>query len=820
MGIANDKKIELLAPAGGYEALRAVIEAGCDAVYIGGSRFGARAYADNPEEDVLLEAIDYAHLRGVSVYLTVNTLFKEGELAELPSYLRPYYERGLDAVIVQDYGVMTMVETHFPDLPIHISTQMTVTEGKVSELFSEHVTRIVPARELSIEDIRRLREETDRELEIFAHGALCYSYSGQCLMSSMIGGRSGNRGRCAQPCRKRYRCAISGEDVCTAYVLSPKDQCLLAHVHELIEARVESLKLEGRMKSPEYAAGVTAVYRKWIDRYYELGGEAYRQYLKEHKSELGEDIACLAELYNRGGFCEGYAFGRKGPEMMAMTRPNHTGIVVGKARSSNTGNGREPRRCGGEKSTKRERTVQIVYTEKIGAGDVLELRDDTTGEVLREYTIGKDADPRRYSEISLKTTSGTLSEMTVYRTRNDALLKEIGEHYCTERKAIPLQAYFTAQAGAPISLTVCGSSGEPAVTAMGPVPEAATTASATVEQVRRRLCKTGDSAFLFAECEVVLGENLFLPVSWLNELRREVLALYEREATKRYHRVSCDCPIEVERVRQQKSNLFHSICLVHTSEQAEVAVRHDFVSVVAIDTEGDWEVCLRMTAEKPRMLVLPRIDKAQTDETTERAIDRAFLDGFGIVVRTLGQLLRVKKRSEREGRSILVYTDTTLPVMNATAAQWLREKGATYTTLSPELRREEMRESSRDSILKIYGHEVLMVSEQCVRANTFGCHPEEKTLLRLIDGEGASFPVKTVCRFCYNLIYNGPTTSLLPYAKTIGSFPLSGLRLDFTVESAAETERVLDRFTAAFSGEDEKIVEEDITRGHWKRGVL
>ena len=197
-------KIELLAPAGSYEALCAVIEAGCDAIYIGGARFGARAYADNPPEEQLIRGIDEAHLRGVKVYLTVNTVLKNNEMAELREYLLPYYEAGLDAVIVQDFGVMKRISEWFPDLPIHASTQMTITQESAALLLPPQVTRIVPARELKLSEIAKLAKGTDRELEIFVHGALCYCYSGQCLLSSLAGGRSGNRGRCAQPCRKRY----------------------------------------------------------------------------------------------------------------------------------------------------------------------------------------------------------------------------------------------------------------------------------------------------------------------------------------------------------------------------------------------------------------------------------------------------------------------------------------------------------------------------------------------------------------------------------------------------------------------------------------
>ena len=263
------KRAELLAPAGSMESLKAAVHAGADAVYMGGQRFGARAYADNPDQDHLKEAIDYCHLHGRSLYLTVNTLLKEQEMCELYDYLAPLYEHGLDAAIVQDMGVLSFVREQFPDLPIHASTQMTVTGADGAEFLKEFgVTRVVTARELSLKEIREIYEKTGMEIESFVHGALCYCYSGQCLFSSLIGGRSGNRGRCAQPCRLPYELYQKEQAVRNAegmYLLSPKDMCALELLPEILKSGVYSLKIEGRMKKPEYTAGVVRIYRKYLD---------------------------------------------------------------------------------------------------------------------------------------------------------------------------------------------------------------------------------------------------------------------------------------------------------------------------------------------------------------------------------------------------------------------------------------------------------------------------------------------------------------------------------------------------------------------------
>lgn len=311
------KELELLAPAGSLKTLKAVIHAGADAVYLGGSMFGARAYANNFNEEELLEAIRFGHIHGRKIILAVNTLLKEYELGQLYDYLHPYYEAGLDAVIVQDMGVMEFIKTHFPNLPIHTSTQMTITNVEGARLLKEQgVERVVTAREMSLEEIQRIHDEVGVELESFIHGALCYCYSGQCLFSSIIGGRSGNRGRCAQPCRLSYE-VLQGEKSLTGHhaipILSLKDMCTLLFLYELADHGVYSFKIEGRMKTPEYAAGVVSIYRKYMDSY--LDGNRIPVEKK--------DIRALLELGNRGGFTNGYYYHHNDSDMLSGESASH-----------------------------------------------------------------------------------------------------------------------------------------------------------------------------------------------------------------------------------------------------------------------------------------------------------------------------------------------------------------------------------------------------------------------------------------------------------------------------------------------------------------
>lgn len=306
-------KVELLAPAGNYDALKGAIKAGADAVYLGGALYGARAYADNFTQDEICTGIHLAHVFGRKVYLTVNTLIKERELDGLYNFLLPLYESGLDGVIIQDLGALRYIRTHFPGLALHASTQMTLT-GREGAAFvkEEGISRIVPARELSLAEIRKMKKETGVEVEVFIHGAMCYCYSGQCLFSSILGGRSGNRGRCAQPCRLPYK--INEENSC--YPLSMRDMCTITMLPELIEAGIDSFKIEGRMKKPAYAAGVTAIYRKYIDLYYRD---------KENFCVSKEDMDILKSLYIRSETGDGYYKRHNGREMLTLSSPAYSG---------------------------------------------------------------------------------------------------------------------------------------------------------------------------------------------------------------------------------------------------------------------------------------------------------------------------------------------------------------------------------------------------------------------------------------------------------------------------------------------------------------
>ena len=433
------QNIELLAPAGSMETFQAVIHAGADAVYLGGGRFGARAYANNFTEEELLLAIDYAHIHGRKVYLTVNTLFKERELTEeLYSYLLPYYEQGLDAVIIQDMGAFRLVREAFPGLSIHTSTQMTVTNRYGAMMMKElGADRVVTAREMSFAEIRDIKDHVDIEIESFVHGALCYCYSGQCLFSSMLGGRSGNRGRCAQPCRLSYEVmdekkhpVKTGKKERDLYILSPKDLCTVSMIPELIENGVDSFKIEGRMKQPEYAAGVVSVYRKYIDYYINACLRTDEVTAKKDFKVTKEDIQHLYDFGNRSGFTDGYYKRHNGREMITLDKPSHT-------------------------------------------------------------------------------------------KGNEALWEEIKEQYVRSEKKEKINGILRLKKDCPAKLEVALNDIRTSVD--GDVVQAALKQPLAEEKVAASIKKTGNTPYEFAELDIDMDDDIFLPVQALNVLRRNAL---------------------------------------------------------------------------------------------------------------------------------------------------------------------------------------------------------------------------------------------------------------------------------------------------------
>ncbi|MGN0372906.1 MAG: DUF3656 domain-containing protein [Enterocloster sp.] len=792
------KRVELLAPAGSFDSMKAAVAAGADAVYMGGARFGARAYAENADEKGLLEAIDYVHLHGCRLYMTVNTLFKEEELRELYDFLLPYYKRGLDGVIVQDLGALRFMREHFPGMELHASTQMTITSPYGAKMMKElGCCRVVPARELSLEEISRIHREAGVEVECFIHGALCYCYSGQCLMSSLIGGRSGNRGRCAQPCRLPYTVfekgerkaeerkaeerktaewknagqktaewktagrreagrkdggrkaklgrdgALNGEN--QRFVLSLKDLCTLDILPEIIEAGVYSLKIEGRMKSPRYTAGVVSIYRKYVDRYLEYGKEGY--YVEP------EDRKLLLDLFDRGGFTEGYYKQHNGRDMAVLK----------------------------EKPDFRE-----------GNQRLFDYLDST------------------YVQAELKE---PVKGRAIFREKEPALL----ELWMGDVKA----------------------------EVKGQIPQRAQNQPMTEEKAVKQLNKTGGTPFYFEELRAEIGDGLFMPIQALNELRRDGL-----DALKR----ACLAPwVREESFRTGKESFCiggesggigtgnRAAAALLTAERLKISVSLEEESQlppvlecqeagrIYLDAAGFGPESWRETAErchsagKECWLMLPHIFREQARQLFDR--NRRMLEeaGFdGLLARTLEEVQWMRE----ERIQLPTGLDASVYAWNSASVKALTELSVSFLTMPWELNARELRavaracaEAGTAGEMIVYGYAPMMVSAQCITRTVSGCTHDPRTLY-MKDRTGAMLPVKNRCRFCYNTIYNPLPLSLLGSREEMQMLGIGGVRLAFTVEEKEEVQQVLAAFSASFArGEEARTPFESFTRGHFRRGV-
>lgn len=798
-----NQKIEILAPAGSYESLKAAIYAGCDAVYVGGSKFGARAFANNLDKETMLEAIDFVHLHNKKIYMTVNTLLKEPEMNQLYEYLLPYYEAGLDAVIVQDLGVLNFVNKQFKKLPIHASTQMTLTGSYGIKLLENMgVTRLVPARELSLEEIKDLRKHTGVEIETFVHGALCYCYSGQCLLSSMIGGRSGNRGRCAQPCRMIY--SLDGDKKQNPYKLSPKDICTLDILPELIEAGVQSFKIEGRMKRAEYTAYTAYLYRKYADLYLDLGNEGYAQYIKQHSKEKECEIKNLMDLYNRGSFTKGYYTQYNGTNMMSMLRPNHNGVRVGKVNQV--------------KGTKAE----ILLEKEIYSQDVLEFRNEKEVS-LYDYTVKEGKKSGSVIIAPFKAGSHIKKGDFVYRTKNHTLLTEIEKEWISNDKKVPIMGKIIAKAGKPLQLIFTDKNrGVPIeVSCEGDVVETPERQPVTKEKLCTLVDKITDTNFLFKALEIEMPEEIFIPVGKVKMLRREAINKINIEILKHYKR---ETPIKLtvyEKGIDEIRNPISFFTLVSKKQQLDAVLKIKEIQRIGleIDTISENEA-IQMAkdikkAGKFCFLALPRIYRKGISDTF-LTYSKDNIDGY--LVRSLEQIGLLKEVNNKK----TIITDFNVYTLNKESKHFFKKIGIEEFTASVELNHKELKEVClSDSSLLVYGHLPLMVTAQCLIKNQVTCEKQKdnKRPHILADRMSKKYFVLNHCKHCYNIIYDGTPLSLLEEREQVLQLNPTYLRLDFTVENKEETEKILKYFVERFRYNKKTGTLKESTKGHFYRGI-
>ena len=800
-------RVEILAPAGSMECLKAAIAAGADAVYTGGALFGARAYAHNLTEEELLEAIDYVHLHGRRLYLTVNTLIKDREMEkQMYDYLLPYYRQGLDAVIVQDIGLFRFIRKHFPDLPIHASTQMTLTGVDGAKfLEKEGAQRIVTSRELSMAEVKKIADETELEIESFVHGALCYCYSGQCLFSSFIGGRSGNRGQCAQPCRLLYR---TPEAKRPQYLLSLKDICTLELIPEMIESGIYSFKIEGRMKKPEYAAAVAFQYRKYTDlylKYYEEcpAEEDPAAYAMKKYRVREEDRQMLLDLYNRGGFHTGYYHTQNGREMISLNRPNHAGVPAVKVLA------------------KKGRTVTAKALTDLYPQDIIELPMRKGREKADNYTC-KDA-VRKGMNVQIPVFADTpfKRDEIWMRTRNSTLIDTLREEFVNGKIKERICGTFRLYPQEKATLTVKCRDAE--ITVAGEKAQEALSQPMSRERIEKQLRKTGNTEFEFSFLKVEIGEKVFLPMQSLNELRREALETLEKVICEKYRRSGevKDPEEDTIELSMEEEVLSGWTASVRTAEQMEVILEEEAIGRIYVDctmfpriwekdSYVEWITKVHATG-KEIYLVMPYIFRERTRKQYEAAYNRIFGAGWdGILIANYESFAFLKEH----GYTGRIMTDYNLYEFNQESRKFWKEKGVFEFTAPVELTERELQDLRvKDGEVIVYGYLPMMVSAGCIQKTTRGCQ-KKSGQTTITDRYRNSFVVKNECDYCYNILYNYVPLYLGDRMEEVYQIGPGRIRLMFTTERQQEVRQIL---SAYFEGKE--LPEGTYTRGHWKRGI-
>ena len=498
-------KPELLAPAGSMESLKAAVQNGCDAVYVGGKEFSARQYAGNFSLEKMEEACDYCHAYHVKVYVTVNTIYKDKQLKGFLDFVGKLYQIGVDALILQDAGAAKLVKQYYPDFQLHASTQMTSNSlADVQYWQSQGFDKVVLSRELTLDEIKYITEHTDMDVETFIHGALCVCYSGQCIMSSMLGGRSGNRGRCAQTCRLPYTLYKGYDKVAEGHLLSPKDIATISILPQLIDAGIASLKIEGRMKNPEYVAGVTRIYRKYID--------LYTEHPEQYEVEQ-EDIKELLQLFNRGGFTEGYYTSAGGLDMMSVERPKTWGLKVGIV----------------DKYLPQHKKVVIRTREPLVPGDGIEIWTQTEPHVGCQVTKHSKA-----GEVITLTLEGNIQKNdVVYRTYGKALYDTLQKTWEKETRKLPIYGILKANAREPLVLQLWENGGN-SVYVKGDVVEQAQNQPTTIEKLKQQTEKMGTTPFVLVDLDIQTTGNVYVSISSLKRGNRKTARGNQKEIKTKY----------------------------------------------------------------------------------------------------------------------------------------------------------------------------------------------------------------------------------------------------------------------------------------------
>ena len=801
------RDIELLAPVGSFEALKAAVQNGANAVYLGGKDFGARASANNFDRDELKEAVKYAHIRGVQVFVTTNTLRKENEIENFLEYVKFLYDIDVDAIILQDIGMARLIKRELPDFELHASTQMVAHSLEdVKYLEGVGFDRVVLAREVTVEEIKYICDNCKADIEVFVHGALCVCYSGQCLMSSMIGNRSGNRGRCAQPCRQRYELVdvYTGEVVNSNgdYLLSPKDLSTIEEIDKIIDAGVHSLKIEGRMKRPEYVATVIDGYRKTID-----------EYLTTNKLNVSDEtISDLYTIFNRK-FTKGLLLGDVGKDVMNSQLPNNQGLYVGTVVDYN----------------KKAKRLKIKLANTLKKGDGINLGGGTIGRIIKNgniETIGyKD------ETIELDFVGEARKGQIVFKTSDSELMDRVQATFTQDKEFVKniIDAKITIKLGQKPILTLMDRNKNKATVEGDKIVEEAMKVALSKEKVDTQLRKLGNTPYELDKLEIDLDDNVSLPVSLLNQMRRDCIELLDKERViikdRKYKNKNVKYnPIQYNRNKKQEISV-----KVKNLEQLESALECGVDRIYYEDTNTiDKAMSLALKYNKKVIYSAPRIIRNKEYNQLAKA------NNAGVESVQVGNYGSIDYFKDKE-----LNIDYYLNAFNSETINYYKEIGADTLCISQELNLNEIKETIKYTDINIesvvYGYTPLMITEYCpMGVIVRDCKKDKRvakckeSIYALRNSKGDEFRVSQDI-FCRSTIYNSNVTCMLDNLYELNEIGINILRLDFTLEDKDTVKEVIEAHQEVLANSYKlgikatklynKLDSKGTTSGHYYKGV-
>ena len=779
--------MELLSPAGNREALEAAIACGADAVYLGYTAFGARSFAGNFDAEQLKAAVEYAHERGKKVFVTVNTLVKQCEMDDLCDVLELLVRVGADAAIVQDLGVVRIARERFPELTLHASTQMTVNNAQGARLLgSLGLTRVVPARECSLEELKKMAD-TGVEIEAFAHGALCVAVSGQCLFSSLIGGRSGNRGRCAQPCRLPYQL----DDGTKGYLLSTRDLMLIDKIPQMRDAGVYSFKLEGRMKRPEYVGVITRAYREALD-----AAQAHVPYHPDQRT-----LDALRQVFNRGGFTEGYVMNRSNAALMSWERPNHWGIRVGTITAS------------------RGPLAKVLLDERLNDGDGLQIR----GSNEMELTYSGSDTPRG-AEATVRVASGRYQVGdSVYRLTDAKQMEEIRAFVSKEQVQIPLDAVLTATPGEPPVLELRDGDGHAVSVTGSQIVDRAQQRALDHAGALKQLSKTGGTPYVLRNL-TLHSDNAFMTAGMLNGLRRDALEAMRQERIRVTHPTAEPVKAVVNLPEQERLLIAVSERLGDAKALMDSGADLFYWEPQVFTPEAIWCELDRYPQAKP-VLVLPAVMRTKELEDIHALVCKCAQRFAGVVANNIGQL--------GMNWPVPVYGGQGLNVVNKESAAFYTALGTKRLTASCELSHKELRDllGAGNYEIEVYGRTQLMLLSHCPKRTDAGddvqdaacnaCAANGGSPAVYTDRKGYRFPAKRqrMAHGCVVRLYNSVPTDMARYGGRLHELGFS-FRVSFTDEPLERQKEIVASYRSVLdTGRPLHEPTENARSGHIARGV-